>query len=229
MWFWCQAFSLDLHLNDLFKSSNIKTCQQSSAQCAQHGKPHNLLFLYTRNEGLPAQSLNGCHFWEKISISQALTVHLPSNPPTYWFIFEAKIYSQWSVGETPAHFQEHFDIFPLKNVIMKLFWARKVIKNEQSRLRHKGVFSLSCIFAVCLIRGHTDPISLTGIRGTDSDHIIYLFILQQKIWRSSVFFTGYRGGAVVQKCPPIVSSHNWLINCLVLSPWLLPTFTGRHY
>lgn len=130
MWFWCQAFSLDLHLNDLFKSSNIKTCQQSSAQCAQHGKPHNLLFLYTRNEGLPAQSLNDCRFWEKISISQALTLRLPSNPPTYWFIFEAKIYSQWSVGETPAHFQEHFDIFPLKNVIMELFWARKVIKAQ---------------------------------------------------------------------------------------------------
>lgn len=84
----------DLRLNYLFKSSNIKTCQWSSARCAQHGKPHNLLFLYMWKERLPAHSLSGCHFWEKTSISQGLTIHLTFNLPTYWFIFEAKINSQ---------------------------------------------------------------------------------------------------------------------------------------
>lgn len=87
--------------------------------------------------------------------------------------FEAKVDSQWSVGDIPTHFQEHCDIFPLKNVITRLFWAGKKWLRV-SRLRHKGAFSsLSCIFAVCLIRGHTDPRSLIGIKGTDSDRIFY--------------------------------------------------------
>lgn len=144
MWFWCQAFFLDLHLNYLFKSSNIKTCQRSSARCAQHGKPHNLLFLYMWKERLPAHSLRGCHFREKTSISQGLTIHLTSNLPTYWFIFKAKINSQWSVGDTCAHFQEHFPLFPLFFLLKTSSWSyseqEKVIKNEQSRLRHKGAF-----------------------------------------------------------------------------------------
>lgn len=164
MCFWCQAFFGDLNLNYLFKSSNIKTCQRSSARCAQHGKPHNLLFLYMWKERLPAHSLSGCHFWEKTSISQGLTIHLTSNLPTYWFIFKAKINSHWSVGDTCAHFQEHFPLFPLFFLLKTSSWSyseqEKVIKNEQSRLRHKGAF-----------------LSEVGIRGIDSDHIFFTYLL----------------------------------------------------
>lgn len=43
------------------------------------------------------------------------------------------------------------------------------------------------------------------------------------MWRSSVFLSDYRGGAVVQTFPTIVSLHNWLIYSFVFQPFLACT------
>lgn len=86
------GFFLDLHLNDLLKSSKRQNMSTISAFSPRHGKPHNFLFLLMWNEWLPAPSLDDCNFRDSASISQGLTVHFQTNTPTYCFIFGANIY-----------------------------------------------------------------------------------------------------------------------------------------
>lgn len=226
MWFWCQAFSLDLHLNDLFKSSDIKTCQQSLAWCEQHGKPHNLVFLYMWNEGFD-------HFWEQTSISYGLRIHVLASPTTYRFIFEAEVDSQWSIGDTLPIFKNTVIFLLFKNEITRLFWAGKKwlkINRVDQDTRVCCPPSVASLQVSSQMSHWPDMIDWCQRYWFASPFVfIYLFILQWKIWRSSVVFIDYRRGAVVQKSPLIASLHNWLLYCRVMSLCLLPAFAGMHY
>lgn len=130
----------------------------------------------------------------KTLISQGLTVHLPTNLPTYWFIFEGKMYSKGSVGGTFARFKEHFDIVPLKNEIMKLFWAGKETKktlNEQSRRMHFPLSAVQYLCSVSFQRSHWPDIFNQYQRYWFWSHflvILIFFLFCNKTFESGLFF-----------------------------------------